>query len=58
MSHHYLPLHRSAMGKRFGGRPGDCPVTEHASERLARLPLSAGRSDAEQERVIAAVRAF
>jgi len=24
---HYLPLHLSGMGLRFGGRAGDCPVT-------------------------------
>src|SRR5688572_25081944 len=28
---HYLPLHLSGMGQRFGGRPGDCPVTEQIS---------------------------
>ena len=22
---HYLPLHISKMGRRFGGKPGDCP---------------------------------
>jgi len=25
---HYLPLHLSAMGKNFGGRPGQGPITE------------------------------
>jgi len=55
---HYLPLHLSDMGRRFGGRPGDCPVTERVSERLVRLPLSGGLTDDEQARVIAAVLAF
>ena len=55
---HYLPLHLSPMGRRFGGRPGDCPVTERVSERLVRLPLSGGLTDAEQQRVIDAVLAF
>jgi dTDP-4-amino-4,6-dideoxygalactose transaminase len=36
---HYLPLHLSEMGIRFGGKPGDCPVTEDISDRLVRLPL-------------------
>lgn len=36
---HYLPLHISEMGRRFGGKPGDCPVTEQVSERLLRLPF-------------------
>src|SRR5207249_6068897 len=25
---HYLPLHLSIMGRRFGGNEGDCPITE------------------------------
>lgn len=36
---HYLPLNTSAMGQRFGGRTGQCPVAESASERLIRLPF-------------------
>jgi dTDP-4-amino-4,6-dideoxygalactose transaminase len=55
---HYLPLHLSDMGRRFGGRDGDCPVTEDASARLVRLPLSAGLTDEEQQRTIEAVRRF
>lgn len=31
---HYLPLHLSRMGRGFGGRPGQCPVTESVSGRL------------------------
>ncbi|HEX7010319.1 MAG TPA: dTDP-4-amino-4,6-dideoxygalactose transaminase [Phycisphaeraceae bacterium] len=55
---HYLPLHLSPMGQRFGGRPGDCPVTERISARLVRLPLFNGMRRAEQDEVIAAVRSF
>ena len=36
---HYLPLHLSEMGKNFGGKFGDCPVTENISDRLVRLPF-------------------
>ena len=36
---HYLPLHLSKMGKKFGGAKGDCPVTENISDRLVRLPF-------------------
>lgn len=54
---HYLPLHLSPMGQQFGGRPGDCPVTEHVSDCLVRLPLAAGLTDAEQSTVIAAIKA-
>jgi len=52
---HYLPLHLSEMGARWGGRPGDCPVTESVSERLVRLPLYTSITDSEQDRVIEAV---
>ena len=55
---HYLPLHLSEYARRYGGRPGDCPVAEAASDRLVRLPLFFGLTDAEQERVIAAVKRF
>jgi len=55
---HYLPLHLSPMGRRFGGRPGDCPVAESASARLVRLPFYSAMTDDEQARVIEAVRAY
>jgi dTDP-4-amino-4,6-dideoxygalactose transaminase len=55
---HYVPLHLSEMGQRFGGRPGDCPVTEDLSERLVRLPLYNGLTDAEQDEVIRALHEF
>jgi dTDP-4-amino-4,6-dideoxygalactose transaminase len=55
---HYLPLHLSEMGRRLGGRAGDCPVTEEVSDRLLRLPLFYDLGDADQGRVIEAVRAF
>jgi dTDP-4-amino-4,6-dideoxygalactose transaminase len=52
---HYLPLHLSEMGRRWGGRLGDCPVTESVSERLVRLPFYTGLSETDQDRVIDAV---
>ena len=55
---HYLPLHLSDMGKRFGGRTGDCPVTESVSERLVRLPFYNSLSEAEQVSVVEAVQTF
>jgi dTDP-4-amino-4,6-dideoxygalactose transaminase len=55
---HYLPLHLSPMGLRFGGRQGDCPVTEDLSDRLLRLPFFTGMSSSEQNQVIEAVSAF
>ncbi|HKF18713.1 MAG TPA: dTDP-4-amino-4,6-dideoxygalactose transaminase [Candidatus Dormibacteraeota bacterium] len=55
---HYLPLHLSPMGERFGGRPGDCPVTEHLSDRLLRLPFYNTLEEPDQARVVQALREF
>ena len=55
---HYQPLHISKMGRMFGGRPGDCPVTERVAERLLRLPFYTNMSDAEQHTVIEALHAW
>jgi dTDP-4-amino-4,6-dideoxygalactose transaminase len=55
---HYLPLHLSSMGRRFGGKEGDCPVTEDVSDRLLRLPFYSDLTDADQEQVVAAVKDF
>jgi dTDP-4-amino-4,6-dideoxygalactose transaminase len=37
---HYLPLHISTMGKKFG--KFDCPVTESVAKRIVRLPFWTG----------------
>jgi dTDP-4-amino-4,6-dideoxygalactose transaminase len=55
---HYQPLHLSRMGRRLGGRPGQCPVAEDVSARLLRLPLYQTLSESEQDEVIEAALAF
>jgi dTDP-4-amino-4,6-dideoxygalactose transaminase len=55
---HYLPLHLSDMGRHFGGKSGDCPVTEGVSDRLVRLPFHNGLSNSEQELAIEAIHDF
>jgi dTDP-4-amino-4,6-dideoxygalactose transaminase len=55
---HYAPLHTSEMGRRLGGRPGDCPVAEDVSDRLVRLPFFNDMTGEEQGRVVDAVRSF
>jgi dTDP-4-amino-4,6-dideoxygalactose transaminase len=55
---HYLPLHLSDMGRRLGGQPGQCPVTEEVSDRLLRLPLFPGLTEADVDAVVEGVLAF
>jgi dTDP-4-amino-4,6-dideoxygalactose transaminase len=55
---HYLPLHLSRYASLWGGRAGDCPVTEDVSDRLLRLPLFNDMTPEEQARVIRAIHEF
>jgi dTDP-4-amino-4,6-dideoxygalactose transaminase len=55
---HYVPLHLSPMGLAHGGAAGMCPVTEMIADELVRLPFYADLDDADQGRVIEAVRSF
>ncbi len=48
---HYLPLHLSPMGRRWGYQAGDFPVTEDLSARLLRLPFYNSLGPDDQERV-------
>jgi dTDP-4-amino-4,6-dideoxygalactose transaminase len=55
---HYLPLHLSDMGRRFGGKAGDLPITERVSDQLLRLPFHNVLTGTEQEQVIEAILDF
>jgi dTDP-4-amino-4,6-dideoxygalactose transaminase len=55
---HYLPLHLSDMGVQFGGKPGDCPVTEDISDRLVRLPMFYNLSEDDLNYVIEQILSF
>ena len=55
---HYLPLHLSPMGEKYGGKAGDCPVTEQVSDQLIRLPFYTNMTEDEQKTVIAALKEF
>ena len=55
---HYQPLHLSTMGLRFGGKVGDCPVTEDVSDRLVRLPFYNDLTEDEQAFVIDRIKEF
>ena len=49
---HYVPLHSSPGGRRFGRTSGDLDVTIRQSERLVRLPLWIGLTPEQQDRVV------
>jgi len=55
---HYVPLHSSPMGRKFGYREGDLPVTEQTSARLLRLPFYYEIEEQDQARVIAEIESF
>lgn len=48
---HYVPLHLSPMGRRWGYVDGSLPVTEDLSARLLRLPLFYALTPAEQDEI-------
>ena len=48
---HYVPLHSSPAGMRFGRAHGDLSLTTSLSQRLVRLPMWFGLSEAQQLRV-------
>jgi dTDP-4-amino-4,6-dideoxygalactose transaminase len=48
---HYVPLHTSPMGKRYGRSSGQAPITQDISERILRLPLFIGLTAGRQSKV-------
>jgi dTDP-4-amino-4,6-dideoxygalactose transaminase len=48
---HYVPLHSSPAGRRFGRAHGDLLLTTSLSERLLRLPMWIGLTEDQQRRV-------
>ncbi len=55
---HYQSLHLSDVGRRYGGREGQHPVTEDAGDTLVRLPLFESLTGEQVERVISRAVAF
>ena len=55
---HYIPLHGSPMGLKFGYREGDLPVAEDLSARLLRLPLFHDLTEDEQQRIVDCIAEF
>ena len=55
---HYQALHLSVMGRKFGGEPGQCPVSERLADVLVRLPFFNEMTRDEQQRAIDAIHSF
>ena len=62
--HQRRQVHRTGRDRpgkgheRFGGKEGDCPVTEDVSDRLLRLPFYNDLTEQDQQRVVEAVKEF
>jgi dTDP-4-amino-4,6-dideoxygalactose transaminase len=54
---HYVPLHSSPAGRRYGRVQGRLPNTEAAAGRLLRLPLWSGMTESQVLRVVESVGA-
>jgi dTDP-4-amino-4,6-dideoxygalactose transaminase len=52
---HYVPLHSSPAGRRYGRSHGQLTVTDDISARLVRLPLWSGMTEDAVRRVVHAV---
>ena len=55
---HYVALHSSKAGKKFGRASGQMKVTNDMSQRVVRLPLFYGMEEEDVDRVIQATREF
>jgi dTDP-4-amino-4,6-dideoxygalactose transaminase len=49
---HYIPLHSSPAGHKYGRSHGQLPLTNNLSERLLRLPLWVGMTEQDVNKVI------
>jgi dTDP-4-amino-4,6-dideoxygalactose transaminase len=55
---HYVPLHSSPAGRRYGRPAGSLPVTDDVAGRLLRLPLYFELTEDDVARIAGLVRAF
>lgn len=55
---HYVPLHSSPAGLKFGRFHGEDVYTTRESDRLVRLPMYYGLREEDRDAVIKAVRSF
>jgi dTDP-4-amino-4,6-dideoxygalactose transaminase len=55
---HYIPLHESPAGKKYGRFNGEDKYTTKESERLLRLPLYYKLKDEDSARVVEEIKNF
>jgi dTDP-4-amino-4,6-dideoxygalactose transaminase len=55
---HYVPLHSSPGGKRYGRTAGPLPVTDDIANRLLRLPLFYGLEEEQAAAITTEIAAF
>ena len=55
---HYVPLHSSPAGRKYGRGAGSLAQTDRTAGTIVRLPLYFGMSDRDRDRVIDRVRAY
>ena len=55
---HYVPLHSSPAGQKFGRTTSDLVHTDSFASRLVRVPLWTGLTPAEIDRIVDAITAF
>jgi len=55
---HYIPLHISPMGKKYGYKKGDLPFTENLSEKILRFPLYYSLQKMEQTYILNSIHKF
>ena len=53
---HYVPLHTSPAGMKYGRTVGDMSITDKIAHSLVRLPLWVGLTESEQRKVIDAIK--
>jgi len=55
---HYIPLHTSEMGMKYGYTQGELPITESVSDRLVRLPFFVDLSESDQGHIVKTIWNF
>lgn len=55
---HYVPLHSSLAGRRFGRAAGALPVTDQVAATLLRLPLFYEMTEAQLDRIAESIARF